>query len=234
MYLIKRSRLKGPVFFVLFFTVLIVNGCASKSEPNLSVGDFYGGGIVAYILQEGDPGYVSGEQHGLIASKADISYGDVYSGNPDYEDPSYVENVEQSLFQWSTRHVEGRYKARNDYAFLLVKGTATSLGSGEANTAAILAVYSRERYRYTAAAMCVGYRGGGYSDWYLPSRDELNKMYLNKKAVGGFADDPVSGAGYWSSSEDDDISAWSQGFITGYQGYALKSWDRRVRAVRAF
>lgn len=40
-----------------------------------SVGDFYGGGIVAYLFQSGDNGYVSGECHGIIASEADISTG---------------------------------------------------------------------------------------------------------------------------------------------------------------
>ena len=39
------------------------------------MGDNYGGGVVAYIFAEGDLGYVQGEQHGLIAAKADQTIG---------------------------------------------------------------------------------------------------------------------------------------------------------------
>jgi len=73
------------------------------------------------------------------------------------------------------------------------------------------------------------YRGGGYDDWYLPSKEELNQLYLNRSAVGGFA----SGV-YWSSSEINAYGAWIQGFVSGNQNYNFKNVEWRVRPVRAF
>ncbi|MFZ4802882.1 MAG: TIR domain-containing protein [Chlorobium sp.] len=69
----------------------------------------------------------------------------------------------------------------------------------------------------------------GYSDWYLPTKEELNKLYYAKSAVGGFSDDF-----YWSSTEDSAGGAWIQDFDSGYQGNDGKSFGGCVRAVRAF
>jgi hypothetical protein len=105
------------------------------------------------------------------------------------------------------------------------KGTA--VGTGKSNTQAIIKSCGEA---YIAARKCTAYRGGGKSDWFLPSKDELDLMYNNlyKKGVGGFA-----GYFYWSSSEGNADQAWLQLFSHGNQGFLNKNYDNRVRAVRA-
>ena len=83
-----------------------------------------------------------------------------------------------------------------------------------------------------AAQLCNDLIVEGYSDWFLPSKDELNLMYTNLKVygVGVFVD-----GNYWSSSEGGEIHAWVQYFYNGDQAYSTESYDDvRVRAVRAF
>ncbi|MFA6506287.1 MAG: hypothetical protein WCT14_09325, partial [Treponemataceae bacterium] len=70
---------------------------------------------------------------------------------------------------------------------------------------------------------------GGYDDWFLPSKDELNLMYGQKGVIGSFASDY-----YWSSSEVDNYGAWGQGFASGGQYDYYKGSGIRVRAVRTF
>jgi len=79
-----------------------------------------------------------------------------------------------------------------------------------------------------AAGVARSYEGGDHTDWFLPSKDELNKLWLNKVAIGGFVDL------YWSSSEYDADFAWYQGFSNGTQACGFKCNTYRVRAVRAF
>lgn len=67
----------------------------------------------------------------------------------------------------------------------------------------------------------------GYTDWYLPSKDELMILYNNKNLIGGF-----SGDSYWSSTEFDSDNAWEQNFNYGDQSHHLKSGTYRVRCVR--
>jgi hypothetical protein len=80
-----------------------------------------------------------------------------------------------------------------------------------------------------AAGLARAYNGGGYADWYLPSKNELNELYTNRVAIGGF------GSGYyWSSSEYDAPDAWFQSLGDGSQPEFLKSYTCSVRAVRSF
>jgi hypothetical protein len=73
------------------------------------------------------------------------------------------------------------------------------------------------------------YRGGGLSGWRLPTKDELNIFFINRKEVGFYTTYV-----YWSSSEAGDGKAWYQMFYTGYQGAHLKDFKFDVRPVRAF
>ena len=111
-----------------------------------------------------------------------------------------------------------------------------AIGTGKQNTADIIAGCSSTN---TASYYCDTLTIGRYKDWFLPSKDELNKLYenigqgnaLGLGNVGGFAS-----YFYWSSTEIDNFIAWLQYFANGNQGYNYKGnySHLSVRAVRAF
>jgi hypothetical protein len=101
------------------------------------------------------------------------------------------------------------------------------IGAGEFNTERIIANQGTGAY---AAQICANYQEGNYGDWYLPSKHELNLLYLQKAVVAGFA-----ASYYWSSTEKDKFNAWGQYFYFGNQtSSAGKGNTLNVRAVRAF
>jgi hypothetical protein len=83
----------------------------------------------------------------------------------------------------------------------------------------------------TAITACEELILNGYSDWHLPTKEELNALYVNLYpiGVGGFAS-----AYYWSSSENGNDDAWIQHFGNGNQANNGKANASYVRAVRAF
>ena len=111
----------------------------------------------------------------------------------------------------------------------------TAIGTGNQNTIDIEAGCTTSGI---AADICANLSLNGYIDWFLPSKDELNEMYLNIGQgnalglgnIGGFADEY-----YWSSTEDNNNAVWGQWFKNGPELKYQKNFnDLIVRAVRAF
>lgn len=157
--------------------------------PN--VGDSYQGGIVAYLLINGDAGYSPDTTHGIIITSNDISTSTIWGNS----------------FNIGT--------------------TSTAFGTGNTNTNNIVAILGSGN---CVAGLCYDLVLNGYSDWYLPSIGELNKIYINRNTIGGFPN-----AYYWSSSENGNTYAWMKNLFDGSSGNGNKTSSfLRVRAVRSF
>lgn len=167
--------------------------------PNFYVGMDYQGGKIVYIFAEGDPHYVIGEVHGLIAAPYDQSAGTIWGC---------------STF---------------DIMSTTMGLPTFTMGDGLQNTIDILGECTSAA---NAAQICSSLTLGGYDDWYLPNKNELNEMAWNKNAIGGFAN-----TYYWSSSWDNNDMAWEQDFgdsSNHFQRRDLRSSTSAVRAVRLF
>ncbi len=118
---------------------------------------------------------------------------------------------EEGVYRWKTSRTT-------------TSGTSTAIGSGYANTYRAMSGSG-----HPAAEVCRNATHGGFTDWFLPSKDELAELYRQRNAVGGFASD-----GYWGASEGNSYTAWYQYFGNGIQYTNSKDYSGWVRAVRGF
>ena len=168
-----------------------------------------------------------------LAFRVALAIGDPYQGGK----VAYIDGTGQHGLIAATADQDGGAGimwATEPYWLISVPGgTGTAIGTGPANTDKIIA--QNGAGSTYAAGLARAYAGGGYHDWYLPSMDELNTLYLGRVAIGGLAS-----TYYLSSSEfdPDPAYAWAQlfesGARSGEQSWGDKYRAMRVRAVRSF
>ena len=164
---------------------------------------------------------------------------------------------DKGYFSDGWRYLEAAPEDAGEYKFcyslFATPFTSTEVGAGRYNTELLvrymdfdgMAISNEERNEFEeyAARICFDYSYGGYDDWFLPSKDELNLMYENlyEAGLGSFV-----GTSYWSSSESEDnfitdnTEAWLQYFngvnlhLSGSQYDSARDEYSAVRPVRAF
>jgi hypothetical protein len=195
----------------------VINGIPSwgantnlTPPSNLQVGDYWGGGIVFYIAQPGDSLlYVPGEIHGLIVT----DFWETFAKHSCNLDP-------------------------NTWGFV-PDNTSTLIGTGLSNSNQIILNNTFPNYdcpaKRMAARICRELNLNGYTDWFLPSRDELLKLYQNKNVLNNYH--PTSSVYYLSSTREltSLMNALTIQFTSG-QVFPLNktSFEGAVRPIRKF
>ncbi len=150
--------------------------------------------------------------------------GTIFYVNPDYEEGSTDATRNWKYLEAAKTDLTGAYAWGKDGSF----GTETGIGKGKSNTK----ILAEKGADYKAACEVWENNIDGYSDWFLPSKEELDLMYTSLKSKDKGFDWQASL--YWSSSEDDSSHAWGQFFNNGGQYSYTRITDACVRPVRAF
>ncbi len=232
----QRNAINGPVAGLVIWCkncgengeLQVFNGSnwtnfigGAVSEP-LAVGSSFRGGKIVYIFQPGDSRYVEGEFHGIVVSTADLSNGIRWGQNNDGLSTTY---------DCVNRHGSSGF------------ALPCAIGTGLSNTNLIIATNTESSPTPYAAKICADYsvtvNGVTYDDWFLPSQDEMAKVYQNRNAIGGLYYDSANTASksnwYWTSSGDvfqdraADVSSANGSKARNFRGSLLS-----VRPVRYF
>jgi hypothetical protein len=173
---IKQRLLKPNTQDTLrLLSCIIISANDSMRLGLIKIGTNYQGGIVVYFLRPGERGYNTNIKHGLIVANSDQSHSSSFPlGVPWYNNGSNI----------------------------ITRATDTAVGSGSDNTDKIIFSQGGIPTNY-AAGLAREYKGGGYSDWFLPSIGELKRAWENQNNVGGFKKET-----YLSSSEFELRTVW--------------------------
>jgi len=128
--------------------------------------------------------------------------------------------LEAATTGWSTNY----YRWSGDTTTSVT--TSTAIGAGYKNT---LAIVARSNVASRAGTITRAFRGpNNFDDWYLPSKDELGRLYVERALIG------VTSNYYWTSSETSSGEAWNQNFNGGSNGASNKNNELYVRPIRSF
>jgi hypothetical protein len=187
----------------------IYDKCKSEIDTDkLKVGSRYAGGIVFHIDENG--------KNGLIVAESDVSEAKEYSLVVNH--PEIGRNTI-------------KMKGDANWGGIGIIGTSKIIGSGKNNTRIIVekaswtsGLFSKKPVQ-TAARLCSEWNHNGYDDWYLPSFEELKKIF-NMGLI-------KQKANYWSSSENGNDRAY---YVKGewLDGDMPKDRIAHVRAIRSF
>ena len=149
------------------------------------IGEYYGGGIVFYVDEEG--------KHGLITTTIDKS----------------------------TR------KQQRSEDFIHTNAVRDGITTGSFNANRLNAMKGTGE---NTAQVADNYQGTKLSDWYLPTRYDLIKLYRNRAEIGGYSDFAKG----WKSTEFSSVNEWYQSFVTGGEFSNGKDDAVYIRVIRKF
>jgi hypothetical protein len=189
---------------------LIVNGCTDPTALNYNASATTDDGSCTYLA-------IGDTHQGGIVFYLDGNGGGLIAAPTDQ--PGYAE--------WGC------------YLTNISGAEGTAIGTGAQNTIDIVNANCSPNTpgNSIAADICANLTLGGYSDWFLPSKDELNLMWLNIGQGNALGLGNLGGFSlwyYWSSTELGFSFAWEQSFGNGSQSHNVNSSTLLVRAVRAF
>ena len=204
------NRTEGTIQIVSGSTLIspVRNGCFEYDGSHLC---FTVGGVRKWVTLE-TPSY---------------TIGDTYQGGIVLYITAPVAGATSGTAGLISKTTDGGQLGWGCYETAISGADGTSIGTGNQNT---IDIHNAGCSHVPAAAnYCYDLTDGTYSDWWLPSKDELNRMYVQKSIIGGFA-----ASNYWSSSEHSSNDSWGLYFPVGDQNYSYKFYNHYVRAVRGF
>lgn len=243
----NKNRLKSPVHVGSNFPETPYHVIGVRAFPNYGTG---GDPIQSVTTTTSNVNCSSGGA-ATVCNVGDIGPGGgivFYDAGKEEYWGRYLEIAPQSCegvrYPWRpTNNSKTIYKDTEGQTASELRVLAKGIGMGKVNTRVITIALGAGKYaaKYAEDLVC-----NGRDDWFLPSKDELDTAYnrLAQNRVGS-KDTPIGGFNkgyYWTSTDYNDKTAWSQYFMDGQQFDRVQTMDGnktppnpfRVRAIRAF